>query len=75
MESVVEWKDLTSLVKESAYKELQEGQMMHADSFHLGDSMSALELMDPKMDAGLVNPAVCSPVGILTSSSWRNMHA
>ncbi len=60
MESVVEWKDLTSLIKESAYKELQEGQMMHADSFHLGDSMSALELMDPKMDAGLVNPAVYS---------------
>jgi len=29
--------------------------MMHADSFNLGDSMSALEMMDPKMDAGVVN--------------------
>lgn len=27
--------------------------MLHADSFNLGDSMSALELMDPKMDAGV----------------------
>eukprot|EP00960_Hanusia_phi_P068185 766781-Hanusia_phi.AAC.1 len=32
--------------------------MLHADSFNLGDSMSALEMMDPKMDAGLVNPDV-----------------
>ena len=28
---------------------------MHADSFNLGDSMSALEMMDPKMDAGVIN--------------------
>ena len=58
VETIVEWRDLTALVKESAFKELQDGQMMHSDSFQLGDSMSALELMDPKMDAGLVNPAV-----------------
>jgi hypothetical protein len=32
--------------------------MLHADSFALGDSMSALEMMDPKMDAGLLNPSV-----------------
>ena len=57
-ETVEEWKDLTSLIKETAFKELQEGHMLHADSFHLGDSMSALEMMDPKMDAGLVNPSV-----------------
>ena len=35
--------------------ELEKGQMMHADSFNLSDSMSALEMMDPKMDAGVVN--------------------
>ena len=29
--------------------------MLHADSFNLGDSMSALEMMDPKMDAGVTN--------------------
>ena len=29
--------------------------MLHADSFNLGDSMSALEMMDPKMDAGVIN--------------------
>jgi hypothetical protein len=32
--------------------------MLHADSFNLGDSMSALEMMDPKMDAGLPNSSV-----------------
>jgi hypothetical protein len=35
--------------------ELGKGQMLHADSFNLGDSMSALEMMDPKMDAGVIN--------------------
>ena len=34
--------------------ELDKGNMFHADSFNLADSMSALEMMDPKMDAGLV---------------------
>lgn len=37
--------------------------MLHADSFALGDSMSALEMMDPKMDAGLLNPTVI-PAGL-----------
>lgn len=30
------------------------GQMVHAEDFNLFDSMSALELMDPKMDAGMM---------------------
>ena len=39
--------------------------MLHADSFNLGDSMSALEMMDPKMDAGVINAKNASviPVG------------
>jgi hypothetical protein len=52
--------------------ELDKGQMLHADSFHLGDSMSALEMMDPKMDAGVINaknasviPAGACPRGSL----------
>jgi hypothetical protein len=59
-EAVTEWTDISDLLKGGAFKELQEGRMMHADSFQLGDSMSALEMMDPKMDAGLVNPRVRS---------------
>ena len=46
-----------------ACAELGEGNMLHADSFQLGDSMSALEMMDPKMDAGLLNPGVI-PAGL-----------
>lgn len=37
------------------HAELDQGQMLHADSFNLADSMSALEMMDPKMDAGVIN--------------------
>jgi len=46
-----------------ACAELGEGNMLHADSFALGDSMSALEMMDPKMDAGLLNSGVI-PAGL-----------
>lgn len=42
----------------AAAKELKVGQMVHSQDFNLFDSMSALELMDPKMDSGvLVNGA------------------
>eukprot|EP00288_Rhodomonas_lens_P006601 CAMPEP_0177722806 /NCGR_PEP_ID=MMETSP0484_2-20121128/17876_1 /TAXON_ID=354590 /ORGANISM="Rhodomonas lens, Strain RHODO" /LENGTH=197 /DNA_ID=CAMNT_0019235201 /DNA_START=84 /DNA_END=674 /DNA_ORIENTATION=- len=53
----ITWMDLTEVLREAA-KDLGEGQMLHAESFNLGDSMSALEMMDPKMDAGLLNPDV-----------------
>ena len=51
--------------------ELDKGQMLHADSFHLGDSMSALEMMDPKMDAGVINAKNASviPAGACPRSS------
>lgn len=38
----------------SAAKELKVGQLVHAEDFNLFDSMSALELMDPKMDSGML---------------------
>eukprot|EP00292_Cryptomonas_paramecium_P032256 CAMPEP_0113674926 /NCGR_PEP_ID=MMETSP0038_2-20120614/7713_1 /TAXON_ID=2898 /ORGANISM="Cryptomonas paramecium" /LENGTH=81 /DNA_ID=CAMNT_0000591607 /DNA_START=127 /DNA_END=368 /DNA_ORIENTATION=+ /assembly_acc=CAM_ASM_000170 len=60
VETVTEWRDLTDLIKSEAFSELGKGHMLHADSFQLGDSMSALEMMDPKMDAGLVNPNITS---------------
>ncbi|KAJ1478600.1 Mak10 subunit, NatC N-terminal acetyltransferase-domain-containing protein [Baffinella frigidus] len=57
MEDGSQWVDITHTLKAAA-QELGEGNMLHADSFALGDSMSALEMMDPKMDAGLLNPTV-----------------
>ncbi|KAI9911610.1 hypothetical protein PsorP6_009327 [Peronosclerospora sorghi] len=66
----VEWRDVTESstrgevtiprgqLMRAAVKELKIGQLMHEDDFKLFDSMSALELMDPKMDCGmLVNGA------------------
>lgn len=44
------------------FAELGNGDMLHADSFSLGDSMSALEMMDPKMDAGVLDDRV-KPAG------------
>ncbi|GMF25937.1 unnamed protein product [Phytophthora fragariaefolia] len=38
----------------AAAKELKVGQLIHEDDFKLFDSMSALELMDPKMDSGML---------------------
>lgn len=37
-----------------ASKELKVGQLVHTRDFNLFESMSALELMDPKMDSGLL---------------------
>lgn len=49
----------------SAAKELKVGQMVHSQDFNLFDSMSALELMDPKMDSGvLVNGAPPQSIGL-----------
>ncbi|KAG1711526.1 hypothetical protein DVH05_008778 [Phytophthora capsici] len=48
-----EWRDVTQLMSAAA-KELKVGQLVHEDDFKLFDSMSALELMDPKMDSGML---------------------
>ncbi|KAI9986398.1 hypothetical protein PInf_025338 [Phytophthora infestans] len=48
-----EWRDVTQLMSAAA-KELKVGQLVHEDDFNLFDSMSALELMDPKMDSGML---------------------
>ncbi|RLN64451.1 hypothetical protein BBJ29_005244 [Phytophthora kernoviae] len=48
-----EWRDVTQLMSAAA-KELKVGQLVHEEDFKLFDSMSALELMDPKMDSGML---------------------
>lgn len=48
-----EWRDVTQLMSVAA-KEFKVGQLVHEEDFNLFDSMSALELMDPKMDSGML---------------------
>ena len=46
-----EWVDITSLC-DLAVSGMNLGEMMESSSFRLYDAMSAIEIMDPKMDTG-----------------------
>eukprot|EP00898_Chlorokybus_atmophyticus_P008315 jgi/Chlat1/8485/Chrsp80S07932 len=46
------WADASSFV-ERVCAEMKVGQLLHGENFSLYESMSALEMMDPKMDAGM----------------------
>ncbi|XP_020530591.1 N-alpha-acetyltransferase 35, NatC auxiliary subunit isoform X2 [Amborella trichopoda] len=46
------WVDVSPLL-EAAGNELKEGELIHGENFSLFAAMSALEIMDPKMDAGM----------------------
>ncbi|KAF7723308.1 hypothetical protein EC973_002105 [Apophysomyces ossiformis] len=47
------WKDITAFLDE-ATQDFEVGQLVHLKSFSLMDAMSAIEIMDPKMDTGMV---------------------
>ncbi|KAG5899726.1 hypothetical protein JTB14_030114 [Gonioctena quinquepunctata] len=47
------WTDITDTFHE-AVKDLQLGELLHDDLFGLFEAMSAIEMMDPKMDAGML---------------------
>ncbi|MCL4122301.1 UNVERIFIED_CONTAM: hypothetical protein GTU68_052920, partial [Idotea baltica] len=47
------WLDITPEFLE-ATKDLELGELLHDDSFGLFEAMSAIEMMDPKMDAGMM---------------------
>ncbi|KAB7494007.1 N-alpha-acetyltransferase 35, NatC auxiliary subunit [Armadillidium nasatum] len=47
------WLDITSEFFQ-ATKDLDLGELLHDDSFGLFEAMSAIEMMDPKMDAGMI---------------------
>ncbi|XP_050374336.1 uncharacterized protein LOC126791852 [Argentina anserina] len=47
------WADVSPLL-DAACKDLQDGMLIHGDNFNLFAAMSALEIMDPKMDSGIV---------------------
>ena len=51
------WLDITATLDRTAAA-LSVGQMVHGQSFSLLSAMSALEIMDPKMDAGMITDAV-----------------
>ena len=51
------WSDITELLS-SAAAEMSLGEMVHGESFSLFEAMSALELMDPKMDSGMQSARV-----------------
>ncbi|KAM7511569.1 hypothetical protein LguiB_010444 [Lonicera macranthoides] len=46
------WADVSSLLQ-SACHDLQDGELVHGENFNLFAAMSALEIMDPKMDSGI----------------------
>ncbi|KAL2929765.1 N-alpha-acetyltransferase 35 NatC auxiliary subunit [Bienertia sinuspersici] len=48
------WADVSHLLS-SACNELRDGELIHGDNFSLFAAMSALEIMDPKMDSGMEN--------------------
>lgn len=47
------WADVSSLLQ-AACKDLGDGELIHGENFNLFAAMSALEIMDPKMDSGMV---------------------
>lgn len=47
------WADVSPLL-DAACQDLQDGMLIHGDNFNLFAAMSALEIMDPKMDSGIV---------------------
>ena len=48
----VEWIDVQQALK-SAADELHTGELLHTETFSLFEAMSAFEIGDPKIDAGL----------------------
>ncbi|KAM7268550.1 hypothetical protein ACFE04_010716 [Oxalis oulophora] len=48
------WADVSPLL-DAACADLRDGELIHGDNFNLYAAMSALEIMDPKMDSGMVS--------------------
>ena len=47
------WTEVTAEFRD-AVQELTLGELLHDDLFGLFEAMSAIEMMDPKMDAGMI---------------------
>ena len=46
------WRDVT-VELQAAVASLEEGELVHEQSYTLADSMTVIELMDPKMDPAM----------------------
>jgi hypothetical protein len=57
----MEWKPVEPLL-EAARQELRVGQMVHSSGFSLFEAMSAVEIGNPKMDAGAVPRQEATPI-------------
>ena len=68
------WLDVTAAL-DSVAGSLSTGQMVHAPHFSLLSAMSALEVMDPKMDAGMVTDAVTVETALGTPLMPRELTA
>eukprot|EP00698_Gefionella_okellyi_P007243 TRINITY_DN1759_c1_g1_i1.p1 TRINITY_DN1759_c1_g1~~TRINITY_DN1759_c1_g1_i1.p1 ORF type:complete len:472 (-),score=91.50 TRINITY_DN1759_c1_g1_i1:1937-3325(-) len=53
------WTDVTDLLA-SAAADMEPGQMIESPSFRLHEAMSAMEVMDPKFDAGMHPERACT---------------
>lgn len=51
---IYQWKEVTSDFFESV-QELELGELLHYEMFGLFEAMSAIEMMDKKMDIGMVD--------------------
>lgn len=58
---IFEWKDITSEFFHSA-QELQLNELLHYELFGLFEAMSAIEMMDKKMDIGMVDGKEKNPL-------------
>merc|ERR1719445_1681582 len=65
--SLYTWQDVTSGFLD-ACNQLELGELLHDEMFGLFEAMSAIEMMDPKMDAGMLcNRATSIPI------TWQEM--
>lgn len=70
-QAVYQWQEVTTEFFESI-KELSLGELMHNNLFGLFEAMSAIEMMDPKMDAGMCcNKDTPQPLNFQTAVSVR----
>lgn len=65
-----EWMDVTNFLSE-AVNDLKIGEMVHGKEFNLYDVMSAIEIMDPKMDIGCGGERVLSVEERLQNGSLK----
>lgn len=67
-----EWKDITEEFFESVH-ELELGELLHYELFGLFEAMSAIEMMDKKMDIGMVDGKEKAPLTLESAIKvWEN---